>query len=425
MLGIFGVMALSYGIYRGFIATHTRMSGRWWGGTIWTNLLNTLALQVEYARLTLWPASLLGDYAPHTVPVVRDPFHGRVLVGAAIWGALLASVPLTFKRRPLVALGLSWYLVTLLPVCHLIPHHELMAEHFLHLPMVGLALALYGALEPTAKAPGTPRKALAVALGLASAAVMARLQWRIPDFTSDETFGMNILEQAPRNVRNLGRLAAFYLDEDHLDLERAERLAWMQRGASPPGTIYHRAATLRLARILERHRGDPERAASLLALTIQETGDDAELTLALARLYLRHELPDDALPLLDDLIERDPLHWEPRLDSGFALLMKRDADGAGQRALEVVRLAPGEAEGHFLMGNVRAAQGQPREAFLAYENALANKPDHVGALMATADILCALGQQAEAAARASLAQRVDPRSEAVQRVVTAIEAGCP
>ena len=40
----------------------------------------------------------------------------------------------------LMAFAVIWFFVTLLPVCHIFPHHELLAEHYLYLPSFGFVL---------------------------------------------------------------------------------------------------------------------------------------------------------------------------------------------------------------------------------------------------------------------------------------------
>ncbi len=39
-----------------------------------------------------------------------------------------------------MAFAIIWFFVTLLPVCHIFPHHELLAEHYLYLPSFGFVL---------------------------------------------------------------------------------------------------------------------------------------------------------------------------------------------------------------------------------------------------------------------------------------------
>ena len=49
---------------------------------------------------------------------------------------------------------IAWMAVTLLPVSHLLPFRELLAEHYLYIPMMGVALIASGVAEAAQRAVG-------------------------------------------------------------------------------------------------------------------------------------------------------------------------------------------------------------------------------------------------------------------------------
>ena len=72
---------------------------------------------------------------------------GSLVVPAVIAGIALAAVTVLvireFPRRPYLAIGWLWYLITLLPVIGLIQvGAQARADRYTYIPMIGLAIAL-------------------------------------------------------------------------------------------------------------------------------------------------------------------------------------------------------------------------------------------------------------------------------------------
>ena len=112
---------------------------------------------------TLWPVDLAVFY-PYAL--------GSLLVPAVIAGIALAAVTVLairdFPRRPYLAIGWLWYLITLLPVIGLIQvGAQARADRYTYIPMVGLAIAMvWGVSEALERWPRI-RMALAAAVCLA------------------------------------------------------------------------------------------------------------------------------------------------------------------------------------------------------------------------------------------------------------------
>ena len=113
----------------------------------------------HYLFTFLWPAQLSVLYAEPELPLVLNVTTLSTVLSCL---GLFAVIILTWKRRPLVALGLSWFVVAQLPTSQLVPLQNLVADRYLFLPSIGLALAL-GSLLPLQHRVG--RKALIAGLG--------------------------------------------------------------------------------------------------------------------------------------------------------------------------------------------------------------------------------------------------------------------
>src|SRR5688500_16846932 len=66
----------------------------------------------------------------------------RVLLSIFLVGAVLAAGFVALGRSRPIAFAILSYFVLLLPVSQIIPHHELLADHYLYLPMMSFALLL-------------------------------------------------------------------------------------------------------------------------------------------------------------------------------------------------------------------------------------------------------------------------------------------
>jgi hypothetical protein len=141
LFAVLFAMGIGFFFFRGVAAPVTHHPG-FWGGSRLANTATALGTLPGYARLVLWPAELMIDYSPDAYPIQSGFGAALPLGGLAILLALAGVALGLLERRPRLALAAGWVLVALLPVMHLVPHHELMAEHYLYLPLVGVGLAI-------------------------------------------------------------------------------------------------------------------------------------------------------------------------------------------------------------------------------------------------------------------------------------------
>ncbi len=111
----------------------------WYGGGVVTNFLTVARIWVYYLFLLCAPIHLLADYTG-AFPITLSAFDplSWLAVGFLLSLGLMVLVALRFSS--VVAFALAWVAMTLLPVSHIIPHPEVMAEHYLYLPSVGFCL---------------------------------------------------------------------------------------------------------------------------------------------------------------------------------------------------------------------------------------------------------------------------------------------
>jgi protein O-mannosyl-transferase len=197
----FGVVAL---VYLGLRFGPMRMAGTYAnypGGTFTATLLGLPAIWAHDLRLLVWPWPLCADYTGY-FRFGAQPW-GPVLISLVVVLAYLGLAAFALRRGARVAaLGLGWFLLTLLPVSNLLPIPIPAAERFLYMPLCGIALAAaaaYGAwMDRLATRPTARLGALSVAAcGLAALAVVLNLRHR--DWRDDRTLWLATVAVNPRS----------------------------------------------------------------------------------------------------------------------------------------------------------------------------------------------------------------------------------
>ena len=253
--GVGLVLSFLMVLYRGVFASMSHREGfAWWGGTIASNFATVAVLQVHYLRHVLLMHPLIGDYQTETIPLAASFADPRAMLGVALVLGLLAAAWLCRKSRPLISYGIGWYFIALAPVCHFFPHHELFAEHYLYIPLLGILLALVDAAAwAIESAPDRARwqRIGAAVLAVLMVVMVLRVVARNRDFADERAFYENVVAEAPNNVRGVANLANIYFDAEEFEPAQGlyERLAprWI------PGSDQERVHVLRLVEAAYRN----------------------------------------------------------------------------------------------------------------------------------------------------------------------------
>jgi tetratricopeptide (TPR) repeat protein len=139
----FVVISFVFGAGSAWTFWAQRQVGAIKGGLTWLPTLNlTFDAMLAYAGKTLVPASMSAFYSWNEYPYVSvKGLIGAALIGAAVWTAI-GWAGSEDRNRRLIALGIFWYLIALLPVSNLVPTSTKMADRYLFVPSVGAVLAL-------------------------------------------------------------------------------------------------------------------------------------------------------------------------------------------------------------------------------------------------------------------------------------------
>jgi hypothetical protein len=133
------------------------------GGTLAATWVAVPRIVAHDLRMLVVPHPLLAQYS-HQFPLGAS-FASQVpwmLVDVAFVAGALALA----RRHALVSFGLLWYVVALVPVLHLVPLREETAIRFLHVSLVGGALAAAAVFERARHLRATPVVAAAALVSL-------------------------------------------------------------------------------------------------------------------------------------------------------------------------------------------------------------------------------------------------------------------
>ena len=366
-----------------YVVEASRMVG-FWGGSFVTHLGTSFKLFAHYLQLAIWPHPLIADYTGDVFPVSHGLLEPATLLSMLLSAVFLGLAIWIYKRQPLVSAGMFWFLATLLPVLQLIPFHELAADRFLYLPMVGLALIGATGMQQLAQ-PGRFQQVAWAGLAALAVACSVRTIDRNRDWSDQQTLWEATYESAPDSFRantNLGRL---YFEEGkgRLDFPLLRRgMALTSRALELlPGDAL---ATANMGGMILENAG-----LTLRGKSPQENRRFASRTEIVAEAY---RLTRKALGLLEEALEKNPNNgavinnigncykrfgaiWEERGNQQKALENRLQARDQYELALARDRRKEQKAT-WYNYAMLYADAGMHQEAIGALENFLRHFPNH-------------------------------------------------
>src|SRR5205085_5472747 len=312
------VAVLAYAWYMIFIkrgSVLARDGFKYWGGSFYTNLLLILRVQAWNLKQLVWPTPMV-QYKG-AFDLATTILDWRVLVSLGAVAATFVGGLLALDRHRLMAFAVLSYFVLLLPVSQIIPHHELLADHYLYLPMMSFGL-LVGLVVRRLAARGARAKKLAYAvtaaalLALAVTTVLRNRVWK-----DELTLWQTNYKEVPNSIRAASSLAKAYAT---INPGRSEDL--YRRCVEIDPTYWPAYYSLAL---LDRSRDKAREAEALIrsGLTVSDEAIRAagwspdpsmfrsQMTCALAQTKLSQGDTEAAEQLYRESISLNPLNPQP------------------------------------------------------------------------------------------------------------------
>jgi tetratricopeptide (TPR) repeat protein len=286
----------------------------YWGGTFYTNMLTVIRVHAWYLKQLVYPTPIVQYYGAFDISA--SLLEWRVILAIFIVGVVVITGFLLLDRERLMAFAVLSYFVLLLPVSQIIPHHELLADHYLYLPLMSVGLFAAVLVRRLSVKPDLVRRVaystatvLLVALG-----IMTVSRNRV--YRNDLTLWQANYAETPNSIRAAFNLGSAYADSYPARAAELYKRCIMLDAAYAPAYVrlamlYQSKEKAREAEELIKH------ALTLPEQTVKVPGYEnplrarSDLTIALALSKGFQGLDEEAEGLLMKAIEIYPGNQQP------------------------------------------------------------------------------------------------------------------
>ena len=362
-----------------------------------TRIANALVSYVSYVSKAIWPSKLAVFY-PHP----EDALSEWTIIGAAllITAAILLSIR-TLKKYPYIAVGLFWYLGTLVPVIGLVQvGDQAMADRYTYIPLIGLFIIVAWGVSDLFKKWQHGK----IFIGVYSMIILSALAWKTFHQVGYWKNGITLFENAVKVTENnynaQNNLGTAY---GPVDLDKA---------------IYHYKAALKinsnfmlalynLGTALSEKK-DYENAVYYLNKAHKINPKRTDVRMNLANVLFIKGKTDEAVSHYIEILKTDSENADAHYNLGYVLSAQRNFKDAVFHYREALRINPEYAKAHYFIGNILLKHGKVKEAFTHFAEAIKLKPDYAQAYNKVGLILFKQGKNDGAKVFFSQAIKIDP-----------------
>jgi len=402
---IFFMGALAFIYYKAFINSPSHQN-EYYGDSLLITFLTVGKIIIHYIKLLVFPVNLVADYSYDAFPLASSLFEWSTLSSIILLLLILLVLLRLLTKKKWIAFGGIWFFITLLPVCHIIPHHELLTEHYLYLPSYGFCLIVALLFTTLLK-----HKRYAPFILPSFTVIILLFSLRIIDRNRDWNDGMTLwnktVRTVPRCARAQNNLGAEYLREEKykeamtyleaaLDIKPAYAEAYNNLGlAYKEQGLYDRAirsfararkfkkrnfeALNNMANAYER-KGDYDIAIKLFKYILKKKPRYVNAHNNLGIVYQQKGQLELAKEHFSKSLQFDPNYVQAHNNLGIWYKNKGLYDKAIEEFKQVLRLKPDFAEVHCNLGAVYNNKGWYDHAINEFKEALRLKPHSVEAM---------------------------------------------
>ena len=332
----FLVPAILFTCYKVFLKSPSNKEGLY-GGSLYIQFLTVGKILVYYIKLLFFPINLVADYSFNSFPLSRSLFEPGTLFSLMVLCTIAFLTVKLLLRNKIMAFSIIWFFVTLLPVCHIFPHHELLAEHYLYLPSFGFVLLIALILERA----------------------LTSTKWRDYIFISFTLF--ILLFSIRTSYRNYDWKNSFIL--------------WTKTVKTVPNCV--RAINNLGIEYFKRKEFKQAKAHYQKALKIQPVYEKAYYNLG--NIYKTEDKFKQALEMYQKAAQLNPKNFRAHNNLGNAYAMQKLYEQAIKEYQLVLKLKPRYAQAHNNMGNAYRSLGKTALAIAHYQKAIKINPRYMDA----------------------------------------------
>jgi len=373
--GFFVTGALAFSYYKVFINSPSHQYA-YYGDSIWVTFLTVGRILVHYIQLLLFPVNLVADYSYDAFPLSVSLFEWSTLSSFLLLVGIGVFIITMITRKKWIAFGGIWFFVTLLPVCHLIPHHELLAEHYLYIPSYGFFLMV--AIAITALLQGKRYVPLTLFL-FASVIILLSVRTfdRNRDWKDSMTLWGKTVKTVPACARAQNNLGVEYLFAQKYT-EAIEHLSAAIQIKPDYAEAYNNMG------LVYKGKGLYDRAIGFFTKAIMLRKSYYDSVYNLANTFGDKENYDQAIHLYKQLVKKNPNSAKIHSNLGIAYQRTGQFELAREHYEKAVMLDPGDLEARNNLGVWYYSRGMYDKAAQEFEQILEGNPDRI-------EIRCNLG----------------------------------
>jgi tetratricopeptide (TPR) repeat protein len=190
-------------------------------------LLTAIKVIGMYLWLFVWPLRLSCDYSYNQIPLFRGSFDWQDIAALLSLALCLAAAFLAIRAwrrgQSLPCFAIAFFFAALAPTANvLVPVGSIMAERWMYLPSLGLALGVVMGLQALERRlPGVPRTALIAGAGVLCLVWGVRTYLRNFDWRDDQILWESAEKVAPESFRPYTMLANLLATAPRPSLDRA------------------------------------------------------------------------------------------------------------------------------------------------------------------------------------------------------------
>jgi protein O-mannosyl-transferase len=407
----------AYVYYMAFIkggSSRASITGfEYWGGSFFTNALTSVMVQAWLLKQLVFPTPVvqyLGAF-----PVATTLLDWKVILSIVVVLSVFVAALLLLKRNRLMSFAILSYFVLLLPVSQIIPHHELVADHYLYLPMMSFGLFAGLLIQQIAV---KSRTATRLAYGFAGAVLIAFAVMTIirnRDWKDEFTLWQANYKEAPNSIRAAGNLAGMYATRSQnkavelykrcIEIDPAYGPAYIglasllqakdkarevedliQKGLAlpehrglQPGTEdprIFRAELITALAIVKNYQEEPAQAIKLLQEAIAMAPSEERPYRLLATIY-HDDDPDKEIDVLEREVAATPREYKPLQTLSYRLIELKRYDEAQPYLERLLGINPNDFTANFHLGQIYLTRRDCQNArtFFRAAQSSASKPE--------------------------------------------------
>jgi tetratricopeptide (TPR) repeat protein len=361
-------------------------------------ITNALVSYIDYIVKAVWPRNLAVFY----------PHPGSSLPSWQISGAALVIAVAIFlsirwlKKFPYIAVGLFWYLGTLIPVIGLVQvGNQAMADRYTYIPLIGVFIIVAWGLSDLSVMWRYRKIFLVVPTVIILSVMVVCTSSQLPYWKNGITLFEHAVEATENNYKAQNNLGTAYapVDIDKAVFHYKEALkikpdyatalynlgtSVLKKGNYNEAVSYFNKALkidpkrigsrLNLANVLSE-QGRHDEAIFHYNEIIKVDSENADARMNLANVLFIQGKHDEAVSHYNELIKTDSENADVHSNLAYVLYTQGRLDKAVLHYNEAIKIQPRHEKAHYHIGNILMKQGKIKEAFAHFAELIKINPD--------------------------------------------------